>query len=159
MVFFKKEYGSMKEATLHSDGLAVLAFFFKIARPNPAYDEFATLLGTITKPHSTASFIHPLPLRELMLAKMNEYYVYNGSLTTPPCLEIVTWLDFYDPIEISHDQVSELLIYNFVTTTNKPHALIILRIVTEKSVVYLIVLGDKEFESLKTIVLSVYELN
>lgn len=106
VVFFKKEYGSMKEATLHSDGLAVMAFFFKIAKPNPAYEELSQLLGTIVKPHSAANFIRPLALHELMLKQLNEYYVYNGSLTTPPCLEIVTWLDFYDPIEISHDQVS-----------------------------------------------------
>lgn len=109
VVFFKKEYGSMKEAILHSDGLAVMAFFFKIGKPNAAYNEISQLLGKIMKPFSTASFNQPIALRKLMLKNMNEYYVYNGSLTTPPCLEIVTWLDFYDPIEISHDQVSDLL--------------------------------------------------
>lgn len=95
----------MKNATLNSDGLAVMAFFFKIANLNPAYEEMSELLTTITKPHSTATFKRPLALQEMMLANMHEYYVYNGSLTTPPCLEVVTWLDFYDPIEISHDQV------------------------------------------------------
>lgn len=99
----------MKEATLHSDGLAVIAFFFKVSKPNPAYLEMTELLGSIVKPHTTASFKKPLPLQEFMLPSMHEYYVYNGSLTTPPCLEVVTWLDFYNPIEISHDQVKSRL--------------------------------------------------
>lgn len=88
VVFFKKEYGSMKEATLKSDGLVVMAFFFKISNSNPAYEELSELLATITKPHMTASFSQPLALQDFMLTNLHEYYVYNGSLTTPPCLEV-----------------------------------------------------------------------
>lgn len=105
VVFFKQEYGSIENATLRSDGLAVMAFFFKLSRPNPAYEEMAELLSTIIKPKTSANFAKSLALRDYMLPDLHEYYVYNGSLTTPPCLEIVTWLDFYEPIEISHDQV------------------------------------------------------
>lgn len=105
VVFFKQEYNDMKTATTKSDGLAVMAFFFKISNPNPAYVELSELLGDIIKPHTKASFNKPLALQDLMQSNIHEYYVYNGSLTTPPCLEVVTWLDFYDPIEISHEQV------------------------------------------------------
>lgn len=106
VVFFKQAYGSMKKATLQSDGLAVMAFFFKIASPNPAYEELSELLNDIIKPHTKTKFSQPLALIDFMQTNFEEYYVYNGSLTTPPCSEIVTWLDFYDPIEISHDQAS-----------------------------------------------------
>lgn len=109
-VYFKKEYGNMSAAMLQSDGLVVMAFFFKIGGPNPAYEEMSELLSTIVKPHTTASFEEPLALRDFMLPELHEYYVYNGSLTTPPCLEVVTWLDFYDPIEISHEQVTEVTV-------------------------------------------------
>jgi carbonic anhydrase len=108
VVFYNTRYKDMKEATLHQDGLCVMAFFFKIASANPAYEEMSELLSTVTKPHTKASFTQPLALQDLMLSNLTEYYVYNGSLTTPPCLEIVTWLDFYEPIEISHDQVTRL---------------------------------------------------
>lgn len=105
VVYFKKEYKTMNEAMQHSDGLVVMAFFFKIGGANPAYEEMSELLTTIVKPHTTASFADPLALQDFMLPELHDYYVYNGSLTTPPCLEVVTWLDFYDPIEISHEQV------------------------------------------------------
>jgi carbonic anhydrase len=92
VVFFKQEYKNMKQATQKSDGLAVMAFFFKVANVNPAYVEFSNLLNNIIKPHSTATFQKPPTLKSLIDTNMHEYYVYNGSLTTPPCLEIVTWL-------------------------------------------------------------------
>lgn len=107
VVFFNSKYKTMKEATNHEDGLAVMAFFFKVSSSNPAYEEMSELLATITKPHTNATFSKPVALKDLVLVDMSEYYVYNGSLTTPPCLEVVTWLDFYDPIEISHEQVNE----------------------------------------------------
>jgi carbonic anhydrase len=105
VVFFNSKYKTMQEATNHHDGLAVMAFFFRVSKANPAYEEMSELLATITKPQTIATFSKPVALKDLMLVDMSEYYVYNGSLTTPPCLEVVTWLDFYDPIEISHDQV------------------------------------------------------
>lgn len=78
VVFFKQEYKSMKEATSHVDGLAVLAFFFKIANQNPAYEEMSELLSVIKKPHTTATFTQPLALQDLLHSNMHEYYVYNG---------------------------------------------------------------------------------
>lgn len=88
VVFFKQEYANMKEATTHDDGLAVMAFFFKIANSNQAYEEMSELLSFIIKPHTSVSFKKPQALQEFMLPTMRDYYVYNGSLTTPPCLEV-----------------------------------------------------------------------
>ncbi|CRL06421.1 CLUMA_CG019616, isoform A [Clunio marinus] len=106
VVFFKQEYKNIKEAMLKSDGLAVMAFFFEVSKPNPAYQELSLLLNTIQKPHTKANLTTPIALQDfIQTANTHEYYVYNGSLTTPPCLEVVTWLDFYDPIQISHDQL------------------------------------------------------
>jgi len=43
---------------------------------------------------------------DLVPQKKNKKYVsYKGSLTTPPCLEIVNWNISLDPEFISYDQV------------------------------------------------------
>ncbi|MCG8407544.1 MAG: carbonic anhydrase family protein [Phycisphaerales bacterium] len=34
-----------------------------------------------------------------------DYYTYSGSLTTPPCTEIVTWVVLKTPIALSREQV------------------------------------------------------
>ena len=36
---------------------------------------------------------------------MTKYWTYEGSLTTPPLYESVTWIVFKEPIEMSDDQV------------------------------------------------------
>ncbi len=45
-----------------------------------------------------------------------DYYYYSGSLTTPPCSEIVTWYVFKEPLEASEEQIeqfSEILHDNY----------------------------------------------
>lgn len=112
VVFYNKEYGSQKNALKYENGLTVLAFFFSIShKPNPSYVEVSKLLQQITNPYTNASFEEPLALEDFMHTDMNDFYVYNGSLTTPPCLEVVTWLDFYLPIQISHKQVKKILYF------------------------------------------------
>ena len=38
------------------------------------------------------------------LTRTNAYYTYSGSLTTPPCSEVVTWVVLKKPARISQDQ-------------------------------------------------------
>lgn len=65
----------------------------------------------------------PLLLEKLLIpniATMQDYFTYNGSLTTPPCLEIVTWIDFKDHQRLSHEQVSLIYFgYNFAYILKK----------------------------------------
>lgn len=42
-----------------------------------------------------------------LLPKQSGYFRYFGSLTTPPCSEIVTWSVFRDPIEMNRLQIEE----------------------------------------------------
>ena len=49
---------------------------------------------------------------------MSKFFHYKGSLTTPPCLEVVNWYVFEDPIYVSEAQVRTLLWTSLCSTRN-----------------------------------------
>ena len=42
----------------------------------------------------------------LVIGSLDEYYSYNGSLTTPPCSEGVLWVVLKNPITASKEQIA-----------------------------------------------------
>ncbi|XP_017488485.1 PREDICTED: carbonic anhydrase 7, partial [Rhagoletis zephyria] len=105
MVFRNTKYQTFGEAAKHSNGVAVLAYFYKITEDdNSDYAEFTELLQHVIKPNSVAKFVDPPNLWDFVNVYM-EYYTYVGSLTTPPCSEDVTWIDFKEPVGISTKQI------------------------------------------------------
>lgn len=46
----------------------------------------------------------PIDYNQLIPNRKN-YFYYNGSLTTPPCTEGVTWIVLQDPIVASPEQI------------------------------------------------------
>ena len=49
-----------------------------------------------------------IDLQKLIDIIPNDFYHYQGSLTTPPCSEIVNWFVLKTPINISKDQAEKL---------------------------------------------------
>lgn len=62
-------------------------------------------LPNVTEPQSAMPIAKPLSLVSLLPYDLEHYFTYVGSLTTPPCSEVVTWIDYEQPIRLSHDQV------------------------------------------------------
>ncbi len=61
--------------------------------------------------HLPADVGDPAPLGEpidldTLLPEAQGYYTYQGSLTTPPCSEVVRWLLLDKPLELSTEQIA-----------------------------------------------------
>ncbi|KAF6206801.1 hypothetical protein GE061_018037 [Apolygus lucorum] len=99
-------YQTMNEALNHTDGLAVLAFFFDVReRDNHALRPIVREMRLIRPEGSRTTMSHSLTLASLLPSDTDLFYTYRGSLTTPPCSEAVTWILFPDPMPISYSQV------------------------------------------------------
>jgi carbonic anhydrase len=86
-----------------------LAFCLQIyGDDNPVYSEIIQLLPLVTEPNTEAHLKKVITLASLLPETKHLYFTYNGSLTTPPCSEVVTWIEFKQPILLSHNQVSNI---------------------------------------------------
>ena len=81
--------------------LAVLGVFFKPGRHN---DGLAPIWGAMpdNPGDATGGVFNPATL----LPPESGYFRYLGSLTTPPCSQIVIWTVFKQPLELSVEQIS-----------------------------------------------------
>jgi carbonic anhydrase len=61
----------------------------------------AVLKGSSTTliPGDSMAWLHPF------LQQHGRYFTYQGSLTTPPCSEAVTWINLRKTSEVSEEQV------------------------------------------------------
>ncbi len=88
----------------HSDtDLLVMGILFKEGEPNPL---FAKYLANFPKGKGDFTAPEQIELMEVIPGDLS-YYHYNGSLTTPPCSEIVTWYMLQTPLEASKEQIEE----------------------------------------------------
>ncbi|XP_028286296.1 uncharacterized protein ca12 isoform X2 [Parambassis ranga] len=70
---------------------------------NPAFEQFLKFINGI-KYRDQRVKVSGFNIRELLPARLDEYYRYDGSLTTPPCYPSVLWTLFRNHITISRKQ-------------------------------------------------------
>lgn len=104
--------------------LAVLAVMFEAGKANSA---LAKLVQTLPQKGQSQVLNNAFPVNEL-LPQVNDYYRFNGSLTTPPCSEGVRWFVLKQPLVLS--AVQDEALSKIMGHNNRPvqphHARVIL---------------------------------
>ncbi|XP_017882878.1 carbonic anhydrase 1-like isoform X2 [Ceratina calcarata] len=105
----KRGFTSLLDASAsqENDSILIISFLFQITNAdNPYLDHIVTNLWRIAQP-GTKAHVPPFPLVWIFPTFEKDYYTYNGSLTQPPCSEVVTWIVQPEPIAISSSQVAQ----------------------------------------------------
>lgn len=97
IVCYNSKYGSVAEAKFFNDGILVIGQLFQVKNHAPSYF-FLDFLPRVSRTRSKIVLKDKLcafNLGEFLnvdaLSK-GSFVVYNGSFTTPPCYEDVTWV-------------------------------------------------------------------
>uniref|UniRef100_A0A3Q4HL73 Carbonic anhydrase n=1 Tax=Neolamprologus brichardi TaxID=32507 RepID=A0A3Q4HL73_NEOBR len=87
------KYPNISTAVDKSDGLAVLGVL--VGMFNPAFEHILKFVN------DQKVKVPAFNIRALLPTRLDEYYRYDGSLTTPPCYPSVLWTVFRNPITVS----------------------------------------------------------
>ncbi|KAF4793466.1 Carbonic anhydrase 12 [Turdus rufiventris] len=92
-----EKYPDIAAAMDKADGLAVLAVFLEIGPFNPSYEKIFRHFRNV-KYKDQKVLVPGFNIQELLPDRLDEYYRYEGSLTTPPCYPSVLWTVFRHPL-------------------------------------------------------------
>ncbi|XP_051898145.1 carbonic anhydrase 14 [Pristis pectinata] len=108
VVHYAAKYGSLSTAALEADGLAVLAVLFQVGpNDNKNYNHIFDKLQDVSE-EGVIVQIPGFDVNTLLPRQLYRFFRYNGSLTTPPCFQTVTWTVFNDTIQLSKAQLHKL---------------------------------------------------
>lgn len=109
LVHRNKRYKSLEEAMRHHDGLCVIAFFYQIADfDGPEIEQIVPNLRLVQVNDKSVLLNSTFTLASLLgPVNVERFYMYKGSLTTPPCSEAVKWVIFPNMLPVSVNQVLE----------------------------------------------------
>jgi carbonic anhydrase len=85
-------------------------------KENPKLQSLVRKLKRVALEGQSVHLDSTFTMASLLPEDLEVYYTYRGSLTTPPCSEVVTWIVFPEPQFISYRQVS-----NVGRRSHKPH--------------------------------------
>ncbi|XP_070841836.1 carbonic anhydrase 1-like [Chaetodon trifascialis] len=105
LVHWNTKYTSFGEAANQPDGLAVVGVFLQIGAANPSLQKVLDMFDAIKTKGKQTPFTNFDP--STLLPSCLDYWTYDGSLTTPPLLESVTWIVCKEPISVSSEQMAK----------------------------------------------------
>ncbi|XP_069587487.1 carbonic anhydrase-related protein isoform X2 [Ranitomeya imitator] len=100
-------YRNIEEALGQVHGITIISLFVQIGKEHIGLKAITDILEDIQ--HKGKSKIIPCfnPNTLLPDPLLRDYWVYEGSLTMPPCSEGVTWILYRYPLTVSQSQMEE----------------------------------------------------
>ncbi|XP_033116269.1 carbonic anhydrase-related protein-like isoform X2 [Anneissia japonica] len=99
-------YSSLEEAMGKPDGICIVSLFIQIGREHAGLRMLTDILEAVQYKGKSYSLQIPFnPNCLLPDPALRDFWTYEGSLTTPPCFENVTWILFRYPLTVSHAQL------------------------------------------------------
>ncbi|KAK6471333.1 carbonic anhydrase 14 isoform X1 [Huso huso] len=106
--FNSEKYPNVSVARNQSDGLAVLGILIEVGDEiNPAYENIFSHLGYV-KYAGQKVLLPSFDVGALLPERLDQFFRYNGSLTTPPCFQSVQWTVFHQKVSLSRSQIEKL---------------------------------------------------
>ncbi|ESN89919.1 hypothetical protein HELRODRAFT_186240 [Helobdella robusta] len=108
LVHYNLNYDNIGSAATSKDGLAVIGVFLEAGKSvgNVVIEKIANRLSnscaTVLSSNCT---IDNMRLIDILPFNHDNYFRYQGSLTTPPCSESVVWTVFQKPISVTKEQL------------------------------------------------------
>uniref|UniRef100_A0A3B4FKJ2 protein-tyrosine-phosphatase n=1 Tax=Pundamilia nyererei TaxID=303518 RepID=A0A3B4FKJ2_9CICH len=117
-------FDSLDESIKAGGRITALAVLFEVCGVTEDNMNYAAIIEGINSVsrYGKSARVSPFTLQGLLPNSTEKYFIYNGSLTTPPCSEIVEWIIFKNTVAISDDQLNatqtevDYLVNNFTSS-------------------------------------------
>lgn len=109
IVAYHEKFKSASEAMAQNDSLAVLGIVYEYT-DEPTENFFTTYANNVLKYNAfyETNTMMIFSLRDLIRKPTWEIYSYQGSLTTPPCHETVTFMILKEPMKVNTADLNNL---------------------------------------------------